>query len=77
MKESHPINQTILATQLPSDEFGNPLDYIVGRNCTRIEACEKNGEYCILPYLRIWLNDICIAEFSQHKASYVRFGAAP
>lgn len=76
--ESHPIKQTIIATQLPCDEHGSPLDFNVGRaGVTRIEACEKNGECCMIPYLRVWRGDQCIAEFNQHKASYVLFGAAP
>ena len=72
--ESHPIAQTIMATQLPCDENGNPLDYIVGRNgITKIEASEKKGEYCMIPYIRVWAGNHCVAEFNQHKASFVRF----
>lgn len=73
MTENHPIRQVIDAVQLPNDEHGNPLDWIAGRNCTHIEACEKNGEYCMIPYIRVWAGNSCLAEFNQHKASFVRF----
>ena len=74
--ESHPIAQTIIAVQLPCDENGNPMDFIVGRaGVTKIEACEKNGEYCCIPYIRVWEGDHCAIEFNQHKASFVRFGS--
>lgn len=72
-KESHVVKQDILSVQLSHDEYGNPLDYIVGRNCSRIEATEKNGEYCMIPYLRVWDGERCLAEFSQHKANHIRF----
>lgn len=68
------INQPIIATQIPCDEHGNPIDYIVGTNCTHIEPCVKEGEYCNIPYLRVWNGGECLAEFCQHKASFVRFG---
>jgi hypothetical protein len=72
--ESHDVKETIISVQLPCDHRGNPMDFIVGRNgVTRIEACEKNGEYCMIPYVRVWKGDRCVAEFSQHKASYICF----
>jgi len=74
--ESHTVKQPIVSVQLPCDEHGNPMDYLLGRNCTLIEACEKNGEYCMIPYIRVWDGESCIAEFSQHKASFVRFGSS-
>ena len=40
---------------------------------TRIEACEKPGEYCHLPYIRVWKGDFCFAEFGQHKIVGVYF----
>lgn len=73
-QDPHPVPQEIIATQLPCDEHGNPIDYVVGRNCTVIEACSKSGEYSDIPYLRVWLGKRCVAEFSQHKASFVLFG---
>lgn len=42
--------------------------YRVGRNgVTRIEKVAKNGEFCHLPYVRIWVGDQPFAEFGQHK----------
>lgn len=78
MYDDHPVKQKILSTQLPCDESGNPIDYVVGKyRVTRIEACSKPGEFCTIPYIRVWVGDICAAEFCQHKASYVRFSAEP
>ena len=73
MSGANPIKQAISATQIPSDQHGNPIDYIVGQNCSRIEACEKPGEYCNIPYIRVWAGDECLAEFCQHKAAFVLF----
>lgn len=73
--DDHPVKQVIFATHLPSDENGNPLDYIVGKNCSRIEACSKDGLHCSLPYIRVWNGDECVAEFCQHAASFIRFSA--
>lgn len=73
----HPIRQAIAATQVSCDENGNPMDYIVGRNCTRIEPTLKDGEYSRIPYLRVWSGDTCLAEFNQHKATFVRFSPEP
>lgn len=51
-----------------------PEAYRVGfDNVTRIEAIEKPGEYCMLPYVRVWTGDVCLAEFSQHKIVGVYF----
>ncbi len=76
--DPHPIPQDIIATQLPCDQGGNPIDYRVGeRGVTHIEPCSKSGEYSDIPYLRVWAGKKCLAEFSQHKASFVLFGDGP
>lgn len=52
-----------------------PEGYTVGHcGVTRIEACAKPGEYCDVPYVRVWKGDICLAEFCQHKIVGVYFG---
>lgn len=72
--ESHPVRQEIMAVQTMCDAQGNPMDFEVGNNgVTRIEACEKNGEYCMIPYIRVWAGDACIMECSQHKVGYILF----
>jgi hypothetical protein len=71
-----PVQQKIIATQLPCDSHGNPLDYVVGQNCDRIVLGERNGEYCMIPYVRVLVGEKCIAEFCQHKANYVLFDTA-
>lgn len=76
-QQIHPVMQPIMATQVPCDDHGNPLDWVVGMNCTRIEACSKNGEFASIPYIRVWNGGECLAEFSQHRASFVRFGPLP
>lgn len=71
----HPVNQPIIAVHLPCDEHGNPLDYIVNRNCTRIEACVKSGMFADIPYIRIWDSNECLAEVCQHHVGFIRFGS--
>lgn len=41
---------------------------------TRIEACTKPGQYCDIPYVRVWKGDVCEAEFCQHNIVGVYFG---
>lgn len=78
MSDDHPVNQPIAHTQIPCDEHGNPVDYIVGKNeVTRIEACSKGGEFCTIPYIRVWAGEMCLVEFCQHRASFVRFALVP
>lgn len=68
------VRQKIAATQVMCDEHGNPMDYIVGQNCDRIEIVQQNGEYAHIPYVRVWSGDTCLVEFNQHKATFVRYG---
>ena len=67
------IQQVISSTQVLGDEHGNPMDYIVGQNCSNIEAIYRDGEYSAIPYIRVWKDGLCLAEFNQHKATFVRF----
>jgi hypothetical protein len=68
--ESHPIKQPI---QSIAFHIGN-TDAAVGRyGVTRIEACEKGGEHCMIPYVRVWKGDVCWMEIPQHKLSYGQF----
>lgn len=69
------IRQKIVAAQLSCDEQGNPQDFVVGMNCSRIEIVQQNGEYAYIPYVRVWSGDDCLVEFCQHKATFVRYGA--
>jgi len=74
MGGEHPVKQEIIHVQLPCDEHGNPVDYIVGKyGVTRIEACTKSGLHADMPYIRVWAGDDCLSEFCQHGASFVRF----
>lgn len=68
--------RAILGIQLPCDEYGNPREFFTKgphKNCTRIEAIAKPGEYSFLPYVRVWENDKPIAEVSQHKLEWLLF----
>lgn len=71
---THSVEQPILIAQIACDETGNPCDYVVGKNCTHIEPCSKGGEFCDIPYIRVWNGSECLAEFSQHRAGFVKFG---
>jgi hypothetical protein len=85
MSEAHPIEQVIDSITVWMGTEGlvevgayEPEIYRVGYDrVTRIEACEKPGEYCMLPYVRVWRGDECVAEFSQHKLIGVYFAADP
>jgi hypothetical protein len=78
MGKEHPIEQAIHSIQVPCDFYGNPIDYVVGRaGVTRIEACMKPGEYCYIPYVRVWAGDTAIGEFCQHKLSGLWFFPSP
>lgn len=70
----HPIDQPIRMIQIPCDEGGNPKEYIVGRNATRIEATTKSGLHSNIAYVRVWDGDLAVAEFCQHSLSGVWFG---
>ncbi len=79
--ETHPIKQPIQGITVWNGnsnlvEVGayEPEAYRIGFDgVTRIEACEKPGEYCMLPYVRVWTGDLCLAEFAQHKLVGVYF----
>src|SRR3546814_20660497 len=85
MAETHPIKQVIDSITVWMGTEGlvevgayEPEMYRVGYGgVTRIEACEKPGEYCMLPYVRVWRGDECAAEFIQHKLIGVYFAADP
>ena len=69
----HPIQQSIRAIEIDTipEVQGS---YAVGRNgVTRIEACRKPGLYGDVPYVRVWKDDICEAEFCQHNIVGVYF----
>lgn len=71
----HPINQPIRGIDLPNDD-GRIRNYAVGVNgVTRIEACEKSGQYSHIPYIRVWKGDACEGEFCQHNIVGVYFTA--
>ena len=68
---SEPIVQSIL---VPCDHHGNPESWVVGQaGVTRIERFEKPGEYCGLPWVRIWAGDKPIAEFYEHRLAGIYF----
>lgn len=73
----HPVEQPIREVVVRYDDYQHHacgLAYCVGMDgVTRIEACQKNGEFCMIPYVRIWSGDLCIAEFSQHHVAGVFF----
>lgn len=73
MQIEHPIEQQIIHLHISCDEGGNPMDYIVGMNCSRIEACQKSGMYANIPYIRVYEGDVCLLEACQHNVGYIRF----
>lgn len=72
LDETHPIKQPIHSICF----FLGNTDAEVGRyGVTRIEACEKPGEYCMIPYIRVWRGEDCVMEIPQHKLSIVQFAS--
>lgn len=71
----HPVQQKIsdiVIDTIPESQ----ASYSVGRNgVTRIEACTKSGMHADIPYVRVWADDICLAEFCQHQIVGVYFSA--
>jgi hypothetical protein len=59
-----------------SNEFeGNEGDgWAVGyQGVTKIDLTEKPGEYCMIPYIRVWKGDFLFAEYCQHKCVGVEY----
>jgi hypothetical protein len=57
---------------------GSDISYQVGHGpsqlaCTRIEQFEKSGMHSYIPYLRIWKDDVIVAELCQHNIESVIF----
>lgn len=73
----HPVNQPIHSIEIDTIP-GVEGSYQVGRNgVNRIEACEKSGMYANIPYIRVWADDICLAEYCQHNIVGVYFVKEP
>ena len=71
----HPVNQPIREIEIYIDADNDPSFYRVGRNgVTWIEATTKPGIHCDIPYIRVWKDDVCEAEFCQHNIVGVYFG---
>ncbi len=77
--DEHPIDQPISGVDVidGGDSQGGATygSYVVGRNCTRIEATHKSGMYCAIPYIRVWDGEKAIGEFCQHNLAGVYFAA--
>lgn len=76
----HPVEQPIRYIQvnhIPGwGPDGDGTCFMVGNNgVTRIEACTKSGMHANIPYLRVWADDRCVAEFCQHQIVGVYFEA--
>lgn len=69
----HPIDQTIRSIELPDGGGG----FTVGSNCTSIEACTKSGMHADIPYVRVWQDEVALAEFCQHQIVGVWFALPP
>ncbi len=72
MKE-HPVKQKIIYVDVGDMGEGNEVYEIGKRGCTRIEACEKSGMHANIPYIRVWNNDLCMAELCQHNIIGIYF----
>ena len=74
--EEHPVQQQISGIDVYINADHDPVFYVVGRSgVTRIEACQKSGLHANIPYVRVWKEDACLAEFCQHNIVGVYFAA--
>jgi hypothetical protein len=72
----HPVNQIIEWIEIDAIPDVQS-SYGVGRNgVTRIEACTKSGMHADIPYVRVWRDETCVAEFCQHNIVGVYFAKA-
>lgn len=64
-------------THIRRTEGDDTFVWEVGSNgITRIEEYQENGEYCHIPYIRIWRCDQKVAEMCKHKLDAIFFGNA-
>lgn len=72
--DEHPVKQHIIGFEFSGAMGINT--YEVGlHGVTRIEACTKSGLHANIPYVRVWVGDVCEAEFCQHHLLGVFFGS--
>lgn len=69
-KAAQPIDQEIASIEIGGDEIGY---FSVGSSCDKIEQIWREGEYCLIPYVRVWNNGQCIAEINWHKLNGVYY----
>jgi len=70
----HPVERPIAGLTVYIDADREPVFYRVGHEgVTRIEACTKSGMHANIPYLRVWIGEVCAAEFCQHNIVGVLF----
>lgn len=73
MNTAHPVQQPIREIDLYLSEEGS-IFYRVGKDgVTHIEACTKPGLHCDIPYVRVWADNVCLAECCQHNIVGVYF----
>ncbi len=68
----HPVEQEI-SKVVVAQGHGWSESYQTGTEVTRIEACHKSGLHADIPYVRVWENEKCVAEFCQHNIVGVYF----
>ena len=74
MSLEHPIFQEIRCVVVYRFEHDEQIWHVGVAGVTRIEACTKSGMFADIPYIRIWNNDKCLAEYCQHHICGVEFG---
>lgn len=71
--EEHPVKQEIDGIVIDSVPESQDAYWVGRRGVTLIEACQKSGLHANIPYVRVWADDNCIAEFCQHNIVGVFF----
>lgn len=73
MNTEHPVKQKIECIEIDTIPESQAYYRVGVRGVTRIEACTKSGLHADIPYVRVWSEDVCIAEFCQHNIVGVYF----
>ena len=58
----------------PQDNTIPTLSFVVGVNgVTMITQGAENGEYCEIPYIRVWRDDVLAFEAAKHRFARIYY----
>ncbi len=74
-EHEHPVAQPIThIIVIANTDLDGGQAFSVGHGgVTSIGAATKSGLHANMPYVRVWADDLCVAEFCQHNIVGVYF----